>query len=83
MRTTLSLDDDVAAQLRKYQQDRKLSFKSALNEALRVGLAQARHGPTGRRKRYRVRPVNLGRCLLPSLDNIADVLALVEGEDHK
>jgi hypothetical protein len=82
MRTTLSLDDDVAVMLQRLQQTRRISLKQAVNDALRAGLIRLDDRP-GPKTRYRMKPVSLGRCKLPSLDNIAEVLAIVEGEDHK
>ncbi len=72
MRTTLSLDDDVAAALERLREKEKKPFKQVVNETLRRGLAQpaARH----RRARFTTRAVDLGPCLLPGLDNIGDVL---------
>jgi len=60
MRTTVTLDDDVAAQLRDVARERGLSFKEALNSALRAGLAPARSS------RYRVPARDLG--LRPGVD---------------
>ncbi len=37
----MTLDPDVEALVRRAMQDRKLSFKQALNEAIRAGLAPA------------------------------------------
>jgi Arc/MetJ family transcription regulator len=52
VRTTLTIDDDVAAKLKKVAQRGRLSFKEAVNATLRRGLgAQA---PAGR-KTARVR----------------------------
>ena len=82
MRTTLTLDDDVAALLRAEQERRKTGFKTLVNEALRES-PTLRGGPPKRRRRYRIRPVNLGRCLVPNLDCLADVLAIAEGEAFK
>ncbi len=39
MRTTLTLDDDVAAKLRELAHRRRLSFKEVVNSVLRRGLA--------------------------------------------
>jgi hypothetical protein len=39
MRTTLTLDDDVAAKLRTLAHRRRMSFKEAINNVLRRGLA--------------------------------------------
>jgi hypothetical protein len=40
MRNTLTLDDDVRVMLKKLQEERGLSFKEAVNQALRQGLYQ-------------------------------------------
>ena len=42
MRTTVTLDPDVEALLRSAMKQRGLSFKEALNSALRAGLTQNR-----------------------------------------
>ena len=39
MRTTVTLDSDVTALLDKAMRERKLTFKEALNQAVRSGLA--------------------------------------------
>lgn len=41
MRKTLTLDEDVIALLKRTQQERGLSFKQVVNDALRRGLAVA------------------------------------------
>jgi hypothetical protein len=41
MRTTVTLDDDVIAALRTVMRERGLSFKEALNSAVRSGLSVA------------------------------------------
>ena len=33
--------------------------------------------------RFRTRSVDLGRCLLGSVDNVAEVLAVAEGDSYK
>jgi len=38
MRTTITLDEDVAAKLREITRERGISFKEAVNGALRTGL---------------------------------------------
>lgn len=82
MRTTLTLDDDVAALLKREQARSKKPFKQLVNEALRAGLTHAA-APRRHRKPYRTEAVSLGRCSLPSLDNVAQVLAIAEGEGHR
>jgi hypothetical protein len=82
MRTTLTLDDDVAALLRQVRADRKASLKEVVNEVLRQGLLQMAASPRTERS-YRTPSLQIGRCLVDSIDNVAEVLALVEGEDYK
>lgn len=74
MRTTLTLDDDVAALLQRLSRERRRAFKHIVNDALRAGLAILAAQPPARRRRYRLKPVSLGRPRLPNLDNIAEVL---------
>jgi hypothetical protein len=45
MRTTVTLDPDVAEQLKSLARRRGLSFKAALNDAIRSGLAAERGAP--------------------------------------
>lgn len=82
MRTTLTLDDDVAAALERARKQNDASLKEVVNQALRKGLPELAR-PPHRRKRFRTKPLSLGKCLVPSLDNIARVLAIAEGETFK
>jgi hypothetical protein len=81
MRTTLTLDDDVAALLRKMMTRTRQSLKQIINEALRRGLVEPSRAE--RRARYSTRSVDLGRPLIGSLDDVAEVLAVAEGEAHR
>ena len=82
MRTTLTLDDDVAALLKRVLARRKAGLKMVVNEALRVGLRRM-SAPPERTTRYRTPSVDLGRCLVPSIDDVEAVLAHAEGDWHK
>lgn len=64
MRTTLTLDDDVAALVRERARRQDLSFKRAVNDALRAGLSRT---GVGRPRRYRLKPASLGGPL-PGID---------------
>ena len=57
MRITVTLDPDVVEQLKSLMRERDLSFKEALNSAVRAGLAAER----GERRPYRTptRPMGL------------------------
>ena len=79
MRTTLTLDADVAALLRRMQHTHGGSFKAVVNDALRQGLRQMA-APSDRPVPYRTPTADLGRCLVGSLDDVAEALAVAEGE---
>jgi hypothetical protein len=76
MRTTLSLDDDVAVQLEAWRAKQNLTFKEAVNTALRRGLNELSRPKT--RKPFRTKAIDMGRCRLANLDNIWEVLDEVE-----
>lgn len=58
MRTTVTLDADVAVLLKQAMHERGLPFKQALNEAVRAGLASAdKHAEP-----FRQRSFQLGRA---------------------
>ena len=82
MRTTLTIDDDVAVALERLRRARDASLKELINEALRRGLKDM-NGPTKRRARVHTRSVDLGPLQVPSIDNISEVLAIAEGEAFK
>jgi hypothetical protein len=81
MRTTLSLDDDVAARIEHLRRALDKPLKELVNEALRRGLAGMHE--TSPPAPYRTQPVNLGRCRLPNVDDVAAALAAAEGEGHR
>ena len=78
MRTTLTIDPDVAVQLENLRKDRAVSLKRLVNEALRHGLKELVAEP--QRKPFRTKTFNAGPPLIDNIDNIAQVLALIEGE---
>ncbi len=81
MRTTLTIDSDVAVQLERLRRERNASFKDVVNDTLRVGL-RAAAAPANPRKPFRLRTFDAGKPLIP-LDNVAEAIALIEGDDHK
>ena len=82
MRTTLTLDPDVAAALDRMRSSGERTFKQAVNDVLRAGI-RALAQPVGDAEPYQTRPVSLGGCLIGSLEDVADALALAEGEDFR
>lgn len=57
MRTTVSIDDDVAALIEERRRREGLSLKQIVNMLLREGLRSGRQAP--RPKKYRTRPHEL------------------------
>lgn len=62
MRTTVTLDDDVVAALRRIERERGVSFEQALNDAIRAGLRRRAPAATS----YRTPSRRLG--LRPGID---------------
>ena len=82
MRTTLTLDDDVAAKLKSLARRSGRPFRDVVNDTIRRGLAQP--APASVPAPFVVEARDLGR-LRPglSLDNIGDLLEQVEGPLHR
>jgi hypothetical protein len=82
MRTTLTIDDDVAAALERLRRSEDKSLKQVVNDTLRRGLERA-NAPLKPRKPFRTRSVPLGPSLIGDIVSISEALALGEGEDHR
>lgn len=80
MRTTLTLDDDVAVQIMRLQKQRHAGLKEIVNQTLRDGLLRQKSGGR-RRAAFKTQPLDLGRCLVGDVDDVAETLAVGEGED--
>lgn len=79
MRTTITLEDDVARALAALQRARAQSFKDTVNAVLRAGLATAQARPASARLAYRTETVSLGAPRLTDLDDVCEVLAFGVG----
>jgi hypothetical protein len=74
-RTTVTLDPDVEQLLRDAMQRRRQSFKEALNQAVRNGLADLSAAAPEARFKVRARPMGLRAGLDPArLNQFADEL---------
>ncbi len=80
MRTTLTLDDDVARLLEKEARRTGEPFKVTVNHFLRRGLASSQQQQT---KPFKVRPRKMGLPAGLSYDNIEELLEAIEGPDHR
>jgi hypothetical protein len=81
MRTTLTLDDDVAVQLERLRRSRDANLKDLVNEALRLGLREMTAKPK-KRMPFRTRTFDMGPPLI-NIDNVAEAIAYAEGEGYK
>ncbi|MGH9188092.1 MAG: antitoxin [Acidimicrobiales bacterium] len=77
MRTTVTLDPDVAALLKKRMKERGMGFKQALNDALRSGLTE----PRKRSKPFRTRTFNMGFPPNVNLDKALQLAGQLEDEE--
>lgn len=80
MRTTVTLEQDLADKLKEYARRRRASFKVALNTVLRRGLAAQDMAPSPRR-RFTVEPHS--SRLRPGVDpgKLNQVVDRLEAED--
>ena len=81
MRTTLTLDDDVAAKLRAESRRSGRSFKQVVNDFLRRGMharAQAASAPP-----FKVKARPLGLRPGFSYDNVWELIEQIEGPYHR
>jgi len=76
VRTTITLDDDVATRLRRLRRGER-TFKEVVNEVLRAGLDALDTRPRPVRQSYTT-PADLGEPLVPTLDDVWGVLDAVD-----
>ena len=72
MRTTVTLDDDVAAAVERLRRDRSIGLSEAVNELIRAGLTVKQS-----RKPFRQRSADIGFKV--EVTNVAEALELLEG----
>ena len=82
MRTTLTLDDDVARMLETLQKEQQRPFKQVVNEVLRKGLVGMK--PDSKKPvNYETPELKAGTCRYSDLDNVAEILAVAEEENYR
>jgi hypothetical protein len=74
VRTTVTLDDDLAKALKRRAHERDVPFKRVLNEAVRAGL----EGGSAAAKPYRMEPRDLGVRAGVDLNKALDLAAELE-----
>lgn len=82
MRTTLTLDSDIAIIIERMRQTSQQSLKEIINSALREGLKHLESKPTPSPP-FRTTTASAGRCKIGDLTHVGEALALAEGEDFK
>jgi hypothetical protein len=75
MRTTLTLEPDVANQVERLRKERDMALKDVINEALRRGLMEMRAKPK-KQERYETSVHDSGQLLM----NIKEALAIMDEE---
>ena len=79
MRTTLTLDDDVAAAIERRRRELNHTLKREVNDLIRAGLAREedRDAET-QRPLFRVQPLDVGELLI-DIDDVSEALDIAEG----
>lgn len=80
-RSTLTLEDDVAARLQAEARRTGRSFKEVVNDLLRFALSARRSG--ARRRPFRVRARDLGLRPGFGYDDVGGLLEQLEGPAHR
>jgi hypothetical protein len=75
MRTTVTLEPDTEAIIRRAMRERGLTFKEAVNEAIRAGAATP-----GRRRAFRTPTFDMGRPAVP-IDKALRLAGELEDEE--
>lgn len=82
MRTTLTLDEDVAAKLKTLARRSGRAFRDVVNDTLRHGLLRQPTPPKQPGFKAEVRDLGAIRPGL-NLDNVGELIDLVEGPLHR
>ena len=75
MRTTITLDAEAEALIKKEMEARKVSFKQVVNEAIVLGLTTDRTP-----RQFRTKTRSMGRALI-DLDKSSHVVAQLDNEE--
>lgn len=80
MRTTLTLDDDVASLLAKEARRSGEPLKKVVNHFLRLGLSAGKRLAS---KPFKVTPFKMELPDGMTFDNVAELIELLEGPTHR
>jgi hypothetical protein len=80
MRTTLTLEPDVAAEIERRRRERNTSLKEEVNGLLRLGLRSAEAEEP--REPFHTQSIPMGRLLI-DITSVSRAIEEAEGPDHK
>jgi hypothetical protein len=81
IRTSVTLDDDVAARVKRESQSRGASFRETLNDLRRAALPDT--GRKARRRTLRIKPTHMGYKPGLNYDNSESLIECGEGKRHR
>lgn len=81
MRTTLTIEPDVAAEIERRRRKSNRGLKGEINYLLRLGLEKERD-QTNQHPTFKTKRIDLGELKLTSLESVSDALLQTEGETH-
>jgi len=81
IRTTVTLDDDVVARVKRESASRGASFRDTLNDLLRTALLGIDHRP--RRRTLAILPTHMGHKPGLNYDSVESLLEYGEGDRHR
>jgi hypothetical protein len=79
-RTTVTFDPDVAAEIERLRRERRSGLKEVLNDLIRRGLRDEKE--PAKKKPFRTKTFSMGPALI-DIDNVAEALAILDGDDFK
>jgi hypothetical protein len=81
VRTTLTLDEDIAAKLKAESRKTGRPFRDTVNACLRAGLTRRKQGDSARPFRVKARDMGLRPGI--NIDKVSALLDELEGHAHK
>ena len=81
MRTTLTLDDDVAAKLKVESRKTGRPFRDTVNACLRAGLSMRKQSEAA--QAFRVKARDMGMRPEINIDKVSALLDELEGPEHR
>jgi hypothetical protein len=81
VRTTLTVDEDLAAKLKAEARKTGRSFKETVNACLRAGLSLRK--PAQKSRPFHVRPYDMGIQPGVNLDKVSALLDQIEGTERR